>query len=931
MFKNYKFLLFSLLSWTPVFAQAQTDTIAMWTFESQSGQLMISPPATTYGPLQPETGAGNLTSMHQGGAFAVSFANPGNGTPKSLNINRWTTVGDYIQFAINTTGKSDIKIAFEQGSASGNGPRDFKVAYGTDGTNFTDLPNGSFEQSYSVSGTVPGAWSAASYATGFHKSFNLPAALNNTATAYIRLSTTSLQSVTTGSNVTSAGNSRFDNILITGTASIPTTQITNVDINGTTFCNSTAHPVAVSFTSNAAGTTTYTAQLSDAAGSFTSPVAIGTGTTSPISVTIPAGTAAGSNYRVRVTAGSAVSLNTAGPVTIDQAISITQHPAGLTVCEGAILNLEMQSPNAQTFQWLFNGSPVAFNSFTNGYTIPAALPASAGNYSVALSNGACTDTTNPAAITVNPGTLPANTTVSGSRFFSSNNYYPVIAGNGSCGRLALIRSLSNTLGSTTVTVTAGAPQQAGTSGPWYVGRQYTVNPVNTPTGNAGLTFYFSPQDFTDYNLSAPATQQIVASPTAQTISNLYFSKLANTTDLGTVPVITPDSVRFENGYWKVSITANSFNNLTGFYAHGNDFTPCPAPTISIMESANNICSGTTVTYTATTANPGSNPAYQWQVNGANVGTAASYSYTPADGDTIKCILTNAACFHPVSDTSNTITMQVNPTLTPAIAITADNNNSCLGTAVTYTATASNTGTAPVFQWQVNGANMGTNASTFVHTPANGDLITCALSSNATCLSTGIPVVSNTITAAVSNPVAAAIALSASPGSNATVGEPIVYTADVSGTTTYRIDWYVNNQLVLQQQDPDHTYTRTAAAIPDTVYAILHVEGCFTDTAYTSNELTVSTGTDIRELAISLGLKLYPNPVTDRLTIALNQGTLKEVQLINVLGQTVKNDVATSSKQHTVNLAANAGGIYYIKVRLSHQGKDYMIVKKITRY
>ncbi|MBL7705292.1 MAG: T9SS type A sorting domain-containing protein [Taibaiella sp.] len=931
MFKNYKFLLFSLFTCIPVLAQAQTDTIAMWTFESQSGQSMISPPATTYGPLQPEMGLGSLTSMHQGGAFAVSFANPGNGTPKSLNINRWTTIGDYIQFSVNTTGKSDIKISFEQGSASGNGPRDFKVAYSIDGINFTDLPNGDFEQSYSLSGTVPGAWSATSYTTGFNKSFNLPATLNNVATAYIRLSTTSLQSVTTGSSVTAAGNSRFDNILITGTASAPMVQITNVATGSSAFCNSVANPVAVSFSTNATATATYTAQLSDASGSFTTPVVIGSGTTSPIAATIPAGITAGSNYKIRVVEGTSISQNTAGPITISQALAITQHPASVTICEGGIVNFEIQSPNTQAYQWLHNGSPVAINSFANSYTITAALPLHAGNYSVALVNGACRDTTNNATLTVTPGTLPANTTVSGSRFISGNTHFPVIANNGSCGRLATINALNNNLANTTVSLTAGPPQQSGTTGPWYIGRTYTIDPTNAPTGNVAISFYFTPQDFTDYNLSAPATQQIVVNQTAQTLGNLYFSKLANLADLGTAAIITPDSVSFQNGYWKVYITTNSFNNLSTFYAHGNDFSPCPAPTISITASANTVCAGTTVNYTATITNQGASPAYQWQVNGTNVGTGASYSYTPADGDTIKCVLTNVDCFNPVSDTSNTITMQITDTVTPAITITSDNANTCAGTAITYTAAATDTGTAPLYQWKVNGNNMGTNTATFIYTPGNGDQVTCELTSNALCLTTTSPVVSNTITETVNDPVAAAVTLSASPAGNATAGAPIVYTATVSGATTYRLDWYVNGQLEAQQQSPDNTYTRNAAAVPDTVYAVLNVEGCFTDTVYTSNELVVSTSTHIPGLAIHSGLKFYPNPVKDRLTIALKQGELKAIELINVLGQAVQAELAGSSKQHVINLAGNAAGVYYVKVQLNYQGKDYIIVEPIIKH
>ncbi|GEM_PF-1811913 len=923
MFKYFKSLFFLLLSLLPALAQAQTSTLAFWTFESQIGQTSA---IGAYGPIAPEQGSGGMTLGRQNTSpMLLTYVNPGNGTPKSFNTTNWLTVGDYIQFQVNATGFADLQLTFEQGSASANGPRDFKVSYSTNGTSFTDLPNGSFQQTSSLSPD----WTTTNYLTGFNKSFTMPATLNNVATAYIRVSITSLVNVSGGAN-TLLGSSRFDNIRITAAPYIPPTVITNVATNNTAFCNAAGNPVSVSFTTSASSTATYTAQLSDASGNFTTPVTIGTGTTSPIAATIPSGTAAGNAYKIRVVEGTSISQNTAGPISISQAVSITQQPASMTICEGGIVNFEMQSANTQTYQWLYNNIPVAINSFANSYNIPAALPAHAGNYRVAVSNGACSDTTNNAVLTITPGTLPANTTVSGSRFVGGNTYFPIITNNGTCGRLAMINALNNNLANTTVSVTAGTPQQSGTTGPWHVGRAYTVMPTNAPTSNVLIRFFFSPQDFTNYNQSAPATQQIVANQTAQTINNLYFSKLTNLANLGTGTVITPDSVSFQNGYWSVYITTNSFSNQDTFYAHGNNFTPCPTPTISITESANTVCAGTTVNYTATITNQGATPAYQWQVNGANVGTGATYSYMPADGDTIKCVLTNVDCFSPVSGTSNTITMQITDTVTPEITITSDNINTCAGTSITYTASATDTGTAPVYQWKVNGNNMGTNTITFVHTPTNGDLITCELTSNAICLATITPVVSNTITEIVNVPVAAAVAVTASPAGNATVGEPIVYTADISGATTYSLDWYVNGQLETQQQSPANTYTRNAATIPDTVYAVLNVEGCFTDTIYTSNEVVVSTSTNLPELAIDLGLKFYPNPVTDRLTITLKQGDLKAVQLINVLGQAVQAEVVANSKQHVVNLANNAAGVYYVKVQLSHQGKDYIVVEKIIK-
>jgi hypothetical protein len=43
----------------------------------------------------------------------------------------------------------------------------------------------------------------------------------------------------------------------------------------------------------------------------------------------------------------------------------------------------------------------------------------------------------------------------------------------------------------------------------------------------------------------------------------------------------------------------------------------------VVASANPVFKNTPVTYTSTPTNGGSTPAYQWQVNGVNVGTSAN--------------------------------------------------------------------------------------------------------------------------------------------------------------------------------------------------------------------------------------------------------------------------------------------------------------------
>jgi hypothetical protein len=80
--------------------------------------------------------------------------------------------------------------------------------------------------------------------------------------------------------------------------------------------------------------------------------------------------------------------------------------------------------------------------------------------------------------------------------------------------------------------------------------------------------------------------------------------------------------------------------------------------VSILASANNICSGTSVTFTATPVNGGPSPVYQWKVNGGNVGLNSNqFTYFPNNGDQVICVLTStASCPTGNPATSNLISM-----------------------------------------------------------------------------------------------------------------------------------------------------------------------------------------------------------------------------------------------------------------------------------
>jgi gliding motility-associated-like protein len=130
--------------------------------------------------------------------------------------------------------------------------------------------------------------------------------------------------------------------------------------------------------------------------------------------------------------------------------------------------------------------------------------------------------------------------------------------------------------------------------------------------------------------------------------------------------------------------------------------------------------------------------YQWKVNGANVGTnSATYtSSTLANADQVSVVMTsNAPCASPLTATSNVVTMSAASSVTPSVSIVASSTSICSGQSVTFTATPTNGGATPSYQWKVNGANVGTNSATYTSsTLANADQVSVVMSSSDPCAS-----------------------------------------------------------------------------------------------------------------------------------------------------------------------------------------------------
>lgn len=122
----------------------------------------------------------------------------------------------------------------------------------------------------------------------------------------------------------------------------------------------------------------FTAQLSDANGSFATPTTIGSLTSvtpAPISVNIPTGATSGTGYKIRVVASTPA---TTGAESTPFTVSI---PAATPVISSN--GFSLSSTGSGPFVWFLNGNPIA------GATSSTYTPTQLGSYTVGIENNGC--------------------------------------------------------------------------------------------------------------------------------------------------------------------------------------------------------------------------------------------------------------------------------------------------------------------------------------------------------------------------------------------------------------------------------------------------------------------------------------------------------------------------------------------------------------
>jgi uncharacterized protein YjdB len=220
--------------------------------------------------------------------------------------------------------------------------------------------------------------------------------------------------------------------------------------------------------------------------------------------------------------------------------------------------------------------------------------------------------------------------------------------------------------------------------------------------------------------------------------------------------------------------------------------PLVTPSVTMSSSnGDTLCAGTPTTFTTTSVNGGATPLYEWIVNTTIVSTASSYTYIPANGDVVKVKMISTALCPSLASVNATKTMVVIANQMPTVAIMkTSHDTTCQFQPVAFHASSTWGGSAPVYTWLRNGTAIGTGTD-ISFTPADGDVVTCKLTSNYRCRLAD-NVTSPAITVNVDSVYVPTVTISADPGLTVVPGKTVTLTATVAnaGPAPY-YEWSVN--------------------------------------------------------------------------------------------------------------------------------------------
>ncbi len=365
-------------------------------------------------------------------------------------------------------------------------------------------------------------------------------------------------------------------------------------------------------------------------------------------------------------------------------------------------------------------------------------------------------------------------------------------------------------------------------------------PVNLSSyGSAQMTFKvaYRPYDASHHDslrvlIYTQCGDQYVATPYAKT-----------GTVLATGSATTTEFVPSQASHWRTeTINLNPYIGqvvLIKFEAVNGNGNNLYLDDISVIGSApisanftassTSICSNSTVSFTDQSS--GSPTSWFWNFGDGSSSNQQNptHQYTLPGTYSVTLTIYKSTLSNSIVKTGY---IQVNPQVFSSIFIEQiPPGAQCPGTPLTFSASITNGGANPVFQWKRNNINVGTNSP--VYSAANfstGEIIRCVLSSDAACV-INPTVNSSTLSIQISQSLTPSVSITSDHPGTICAGSTVEFTAiAINGGLNPQFIWRKNGTQV--GTNSDH-YTDNALADGDSVCCTLISDlGCLTaSTAY----------------------------------------------------------------------------------------------------
>jgi hypothetical protein len=280
-----------------------------------------------------------------------------------------------------------------------------------------------------------------------------------------------------------------------------------------------------------------------------------------------------------------------------------------------------------------------------------------------------------------------------------------------------------------------------------------------------------------------------------------------------------------------NVTASAFNPTSGC-TKDTSFRIVVYPRPNVVTLPNLApCQGNTVTVAAFTSTvPGT--TFAWINSNTAIGLGASgtgnipsFNATNASPSSITGTITVSPSYKTCTGANKTFNITVDKNAAPTVSIGTSATNLCSGGSAFFTATFSNGGTSPVFEWTINGTVISgaTKDTVTITNVQNNDLIACKMTSSSPCV-TSTSATSNQYTISTITNLIPTIALSMVSDTVCTGSVLIINTSITNGGASPSYQWYLNGNLI-SGATSDLYFTSTFAMNDEYTCELTSSSGC----------------------------------------------------------------------------------------------------------